>query len=106
MKTAKDVEDLAARLSSAASAPLVTTPRESPDQQAGVEKNLSTGKAGKGAGKNLASKKPSTETMALTLRPTRALLGRYVSAAADRSRLEGRMVSAQEIMLEVLEKGI
>lgn len=43
--------------------------------------------------------------MQLTLRPTRALYGRYVAAAADRSRSEGRVVSAQEIMLEILEKG-
>jgi hypothetical protein len=55
--------------------------------------------------KKEAAKKEAADTMQLTLRPTRALYGRYVAAAADRSRQEGRMVSAQEIMLEILEKG-
>ncbi|WP_084044481.1 hypothetical protein [Burkholderia sp. A2] len=52
-----------------------------------------------------AAKKEPADTTQLTLRPSRALLARYVAAAADRSRDTGRMVSAQEIMLEVLEKG-
>ncbi|MBW5287787.1 MULTISPECIES: hypothetical protein [Burkholderia] len=43
--------------------------------------------------------------MQLTLRPTRTLYARYVAAAADRSRQAGRMVTPQEVMLEILEKG-
>jgi len=41
----------------------------------------------------------------ITLRPPKALLERYTYAAADRSREIGRVVSAQEIMLEQLERG-
>jgi hypothetical protein len=41
----------------------------------------------------------------MTLRPTRALLTRYTLAAAERTRAAGRVVSAQEIMLEQLERG-
>jgi len=39
------------------------------------------------------------------LRPERELLTRYTLAAAERTKKEGRVVSAQEIMLEVLQRG-
>ncbi|ASW04402.1 hypothetical protein [Paraburkholderia aromaticivorans] len=106
MKAAKGVDDLAARLTSAAATPLVapvaapapapavTTPAETPAKR-----------ERKAVAKKDAAKKEATDTMQLTLRPTRALYGRYVAAAADRSRQEGRVVSVQEIMLEILEKG-
>ena len=35
----------------------------------------------------------------------RELLNRYTIAAADRTRKEGKVISAQEIMIEVLERG-
>lgn len=44
--------------------------------------------------------------MQMTLRPSRSLYARYVGQAAERSKEEGRSVSVQEIMLEVLEKGV
>ncbi|KPB79375.1 Uncharacterized protein AC498_2760 [Pseudomonas savastanoi pv. glycinea] len=43
--------------------------------------------------------------MQMTLRPARSLYSLYVGKAAERSKQEGRNVSVQEIMLEVLEKG-
>ena len=43
-------------------------------------------------------------TVPITLRPTKALLNRYTMAAADRTRATGRVISAQEIMLEQLER--
>jgi hypothetical protein len=47
----------------------------------------------------------TTDTVGITLRPSRELLVRYRNAAAERTKKEGRVVSAQEIMLEVLEHG-
>ena len=84
MKAAQGVTDLAATLSAAASAPLVAAPAAK------------------------AAKKPAGEggTMQMTLRPSRSLYARYVGQAAERSKEEGRSVSVQEIMLEVLEKGV
>lgn len=44
--------------------------------------------------------------MQMTLRPSRSLYARYVGQAAERSKQEGRSVSVQEVMLEVLEQGV
>ncbi len=49
--------------------------------------------------------RPPIDTKGITLRPTKELLNRYTLAAADRTRTEGRVISAQEIMLEQLERG-
>jgi hypothetical protein len=46
------------------------------------------------------------ETVGITLRPDRQLLKRYTDAAAERTKKEGRVISAQQIMLEVLERGL
>jgi hypothetical protein len=106
MKAAKGVDDLAARLTSAAATPLVA-PAAAPAPAPAVTTPAATPakRERKAVAKKDAAKKEATDTMQLTLRPTRALYGRYVAAAADRSRQEGRVVSAQEIMLEILEKG-
>jgi hypothetical protein len=45
------------------------------------------------------------DTVPISLRPPRALLTRYVVAASERSLESGRIISAQQIMLEVLERG-
>jgi hypothetical protein len=45
------------------------------------------------------------ETVAITLRPSRELLNDYTMAAAERTKATGKVISAQEIMLEVLERG-
>lgn len=44
------------------------------------------------------------DTVPITLRPSSALLGKFVLKAAERTREEGRVVSAQQMMIEVLEK--
>jgi hypothetical protein len=44
------------------------------------------------------------DTVPITLRPSSALLNRYVLKAAERTREEGRVVSAQQIMIEALER--
>ena len=82
MKKSKDVADLAASLTAAATAPLVPV---QPLAQA-------------------SRRKPAANTLQITLRPTRTLMARYVDLAAERSKQLGRTVSAQEIMLEVLER--
>jgi hypothetical protein len=46
------------------------------------------------------------DTMALSLHPRRELYKRYVLAASDRMRETGRTTSPQQIMLEVLERGL
>lgn len=81
MKPTKNVSDLAATLSAAAAAPLVPAASK-PAKKA----------AGEGG------------TMPLTLRPPRSLYVQYVNKAAERSKLEGRNVSVQEVMLDVLAK--
>lgn len=45
------------------------------------------------------------DTVAMSLRPSREVHTRYVLAAAERTRETRRVVSAQQIMLEVLERG-
>jgi hypothetical protein len=45
------------------------------------------------------------DTVPISLRPHRKLLTRYVAAAAARMLETGRPISAQQIMLEVLERG-
>ncbi|AOX47854.1 hypothetical protein AB870_26505 (plasmid) [Pandoraea faecigallinarum] len=111
MKQPKGVDDLAARLGAAVTSPLVSpaavapAPISTPEPAAApapVRERTRT--VAKTAGKGAAKKEPA-DTMQLTLRPSRTLFARYVAAAADRSRQLGRVVSAQEIMLEILEKG-
>ena len=51
--------------------------------------------------------KPSEpDTVPITLRPSSALLSKYVLKAAERTREEGRVVSAQQIMIEALEGSV
>ncbi|EIF32264.1 hypothetical protein BCh11DRAFT_07853 [Burkholderia sp. Ch1-1] len=114
MKQPKGVDDLAARLGAAATSPLVPAPAAAPapaqepaTAPAPARERTRTAtkatKAAKAAGEGTAKKEPA-DTMQLTLRPSRTLFARYVAAAADRSRQLGRVVSAQEVMLEILEK--
>lgn len=81
MKKLKDVSDLAASLTAAATAPLVAVQPPA------------------------AKRKTAADTQQMTLRPARTLVARYVDLAAERSKQLGRTVSAQEVMLEVLERG-
>jgi hypothetical protein len=87
MKASRNVTDLAATLTAAASAPLV------PASPAPIAPKNSKRVVGEGG------------TVQLTLRPTRTLLAIYINKAAERSKLEGRNVTAQEIMLERLAEG-
>ena len=51
-----------------------------------------------------ATKAKQPDTVPITLRPSNALLNKYVIKASERTREEGRVVSAQQIMLEALER--
>lgn len=51
-----------------------------------------------------AANEKEADTKPITLRPKTALLNKYVLKASERTREEGRVVSAQQIMLETLER--
>lgn len=101
MKPHRDASELAARLSAAANKPVPL-----PTQLVVVEQP--TPKAAdtpvETRAKKLKQAKAKPETVPITLRPSRATLTRYVLAAADRTRQLGRVISAQDIMLEKLEE--
>ena len=115
MKASRDSEALAARLSSAASTP-VPLPVENHRPQAAAPAVLASeppappsaaeeAHAPQSQRAKTSKQKAGTETVGITLRPPKNLLHRYTIAAADRTRKAGRVVSAQEIMLEQLERG-
>ena len=87
MKKLRSVEDLGANLTAAAVTPLVAPAQ--PAQATSAP----------------AKKRAAAETQQMTLRPKTALVARYVDLAAERSKQLGRTVTAQQVMLEVLERG-
>jgi hypothetical protein len=107
MKKNRDSSDLAARIAAAArqpagtgavpapvlvsAAPVVKPPADEPP----APKRTKQKKA-----------KPEADTVPITLRPSSALLSKFVLKASERTREEGRVVSAQHIMLEALERSI
>jgi hypothetical protein len=105
MKPSRDAAALAASLSAAASTPLRLPERAVPEPA-----NTSVAPAPDHAPDPAPAAKPTRkrkappDTVGITLRPTSTLLNRYTLAAADRTRKEGRVISAQQIMLEVLER--
>ena len=96
MKPNRDANELAARLGAAANKPVplpvVAPPPAAPETQRTKPAKESISKT-------------ASDTVGITLRPSRILLTRYTLAAAERTRLEGRVVSAQEIMIEILGRG-
>ncbi len=108
MKASRDAAALAASLTSAASAPLQTPERRLalapiPEQAAAQPtKEVAAPKPPKTSKKI----KELADTVQMTLRPSRELAEGYVMEAAERSKRERRVISAQQIMLEVLENGL
>lgn len=115
MKQTRDAVALAASLTNAANAPLplpqratpsvVSMPQrvETPKEEA-LEQETPPPK--ETAQPRKATKvKIMSDTVGITLRPSRELLNDYIVAAAERTKTKGRVVSAQEIMIEVLERG-
>jgi hypothetical protein len=103
MKPNRDASELAARLSTAASKPpALPAPPVAQEEEVPVARTITPAPRRQPA----ASKgRPATDTVGISLRPARTLLQRYTIAAAERTRATGRVVSAQEIMLEQLEQG-
>jgi len=100
MKPNRDASELAARLSTAASKPPALP--AAPTQEVPVAPKTTPAPARRAAAPK---GRPATDTIGISLRPARTLLQRYTIAAAERTRATGRVVSAQEIMLEQLEHG-
>ncbi|MCC8997288.1 MAG: hypothetical protein LM517_09635 [Nitrosomonas sp.] len=94
MKPNRDASELAARLGAAANKPVPL-----PGSQQTIERQPVRRE------QNNAKEKKNNTTVGISLRPTKELLARYTIAAAERTMTEGRVVSAQEVMLEVLNKG-
>lgn len=126
MKKNRDADALAARLAAAANQPPVLVPfpkpsvpepevllpealsaepegeakaADPPDDEPGRKKARRTRRS------RAALAEPDDDTIAMSLRPRREVLTRYVLAASERTRETGRVVSAQHIMLERLEGG-
>ncbi len=106
MKPNRDASALAARLGAAANTPIpLPEPRPAPPLvQTIVTSEAAPAKPTREGGTKAKSSKPA-ETRPITLRPAPALLNKYVLAAAERTRETGRVVSAQEMMIAVLERG-
>jgi hypothetical protein len=107
MKKNRDSSELAARIAAAARqpagtgsvlAPVLVSPAPAvkpPVDEPPAPKRTKQKKA-----------KPEVDTVPITLRPNSALLSKFVLKASERTREEGRVVSAQHIMLEALERSI
>jgi hypothetical protein len=105
MKKNRDSSDLAARIAAAANkpagassapVPVLVTPAPAANEPA-AESVPARPRAKK-------AKPKEPDTVPITLRPTSTLLNKFVLKASERTREEGRVVSAQHIMLEALEK--
>jgi hypothetical protein len=106
MKPNRDASELAARLGSAMAKP-PPLPSNTPERSEAPHSAPPILRAIKPDTGSVPTRRgrPSIDTKGITLRPTKELLKRYTLAAADRTRTEGRVISAQEIMLEQLERG-
>jgi hypothetical protein len=109
MKKNRDSSELAARIAAAASQPVGT--KSAPAAAAPAPVLVSSTSAAKvpvSAPARSKSKKtkPEQDTVPITLRPTAALWSKFVLKASERTREEGRVISAQHIMLEALERSV
>jgi hypothetical protein len=95
MKKPKDVTELASRLSSAASTPLVAAPTVSFTPQ--VEESASVARE---AGKR---KAPNRSTVPVFLRLSQNLYEQYDEEAVRRTKATGRGVTVQQVILARLE---
>jgi hypothetical protein len=110
MKKNRDSSELAAKLAAAAKQPAgaSTVPQpvlvsQAPETKPTVIEHI---QVPTGAKQKKAKPKDVADTVPITLRPSSDLLNRFVLKAAERTREEGRVVSAQQIMLETLERSV
>lgn len=102
MKKNRDSSELAARIAAAASQPAGRNSLSPPtlvSPEPAATQPVSPSKPKK-------AKRIEPDTVPITLRPTSALLNKFVLKASERTREEGRVVSAQQIMLETLERSV
>jgi hypothetical protein len=108
MKKNRDSSELAARIAAAASQPAGTksTPAAAPAPV--LVSPTPEAKVPVATPARSKSKKTKLEqdTVPITLRPSSALLSKFVLKASERTREEGRVISAQQIMLEALERSV
>lgn len=123
MKKNRDSSDLAARVAAAASQPAgrssapapvlapavapVSAPvlvSSTPAAKAPVAASLAAPVPARSKAKKTKPAEP--DTVPITLRPSSALLSKFVIKASERTVEEGRVVSAQQIMIEVLERSV
>jgi hypothetical protein len=102
MKKHREADELAARLAAAANQPPKTFPAPVEPELAAPAPNGTPQRSPK---ERKEAKSPEIDTVPISLRPERALLNKYILKAAERTREAGRVVSAQQIMLEILERG-
>jgi hypothetical protein len=106
MKPDRNADALAEKLMSAAVKPLPLPARKLQDYSASPSTEIAeAGQNNEPAEKPPKALKISPERAQITLRLLRELLDDYTLQAAERTKLERRVISAQEIMLEVLESG-
>jgi len=104
MKPSRDATALAASLSAAAAAPLRLPERTTMPEPANTSVAPAPDQPDPAPAKPPRKQKAPPDTVGITLRPAATLLNCYTLAAADRTRKEGRVISAQQIMLEVLQR--
>jgi hypothetical protein len=107
MKKNSNASELAARIAAAARQPAgmssVPTPLQATEEP--QAKPTATKAAETPAKAKKAKQKPQQQqTIPITLRPDSNLWNKFVLKASERTKEEGRVVSAQQIMLETLER--
>lgn len=121
MKKNRDSSDLAARIAAAASQPAgrnsapapVLAPAPAAKPAPTLVSSTPAAKA-PAAAPVVAPARPKAkktrpsepDTVPITLRPSAALLSKFVIKASERTVEEGRVVSAQQIMIEALERSV
>jgi len=119
MKKNRNSSDLAARIAAAANQPAgrssAPAPELAPVSAPVLVSSTAVAKAPTAASvpapvparsKAKKTKPAEPDTVPITLRPSSALLSKFVIKASERTVEEGRVVSAQQIMLEALERSV
>lgn len=107
MKKNRDSSELAARIAAAANQPAGRGSLPAPALVSTQPTAIQAPPVSEAApSKPKKAKRKDPDTIPITLRPTSALLSKFVLKASERTREEGRVVSAQQIMLEALERSV
>src|ERR1035441_6382866 len=105
MKPNRDAAALAASLTSAANTPLPLPQSSLVSEMSAPAITKTSGEEAEASPRKARKMKVVTGTVGITLRPEKELLNRYTMMAAERTKKEGKVISAQQIMLEFLERG-